>query len=52
MDSKSSTLMAVGTPDEVKAYCKELIEVAGKDGGFILTNGCALTMPRRRMSKP
>lgn len=38
----STALMTAGTPDEVKAYCKELIETAGKDGGFILTNGCGI----------
>jgi hypothetical protein len=38
----STAMMTAGTPDEVKAYCKELIEVAGKDGGFILTNGCGI----------
>ncbi len=37
-----TALMTAGTPDEVKAYCKELIETAGKDGGFILTNGCGV----------
>ena len=30
------TLLCVGTPDEVKAYCKKLIDVAGKGGGFIM----------------
>ena len=35
-------LMTAGTPDEVDAYCKELIEVVGKDGGFILANGCGV----------
>jgi uroporphyrinogen-III decarboxylase len=38
----STALMAAGTPDEVKAYIKDLIEAAGKDGGFILTNGCGI----------
>ena len=38
-----AALMAAGTPDEVKALCKELIEVAGKDGGFWLSNGCDVT---------
>jgi uroporphyrinogen-III decarboxylase len=38
----STAMMTAGTPDEVRAYCKELIEVAGKDGGFILTNGCGI----------
>jgi uroporphyrinogen-III decarboxylase len=28
--------MCTGTPDDVKAYCKELIDVVGKDGGFIM----------------
>ena len=37
-----TALMTAGTPDEVKAYCKELIETVGKDGGFILTNGCGV----------
>jgi uroporphyrinogen-III decarboxylase len=23
----------------MKAYCKDLIEVCGKDGGFVLTSG-------------
>ncbi len=37
-----TALMTAGSPDEVKAYCKELIEVAGKDGAFMLTNGCGI----------
>ena len=27
-------LMGTGTPDDMKDYCKKLIETAGKDGGF------------------
>jgi uroporphyrinogen-III decarboxylase len=38
----STALMTAGTPDEVKAYCKDLIETAGQDGGLILTNGCGI----------
>jgi uroporphyrinogen-III decarboxylase len=38
----STAMMAAGTPEEVKAYCKHLIETVGKDGGFILTNGCGI----------
>jgi uroporphyrinogen-III decarboxylase len=41
-----SSIMSVGTPDQVKAYCKELIEVAGNGGGFILTNGCNVDQAR------
>ena len=29
-------LLCTGTPDEVKDYCKNLIDVAGKGGGFIM----------------
>jgi hypothetical protein len=29
-------LLSVGTPDQVRTYCKELIETVGRDGGFIL----------------
>lgn len=31
-------LLCTGKPDEVKAYCKTLIDTAGKDGGFILSS--------------
>jgi uroporphyrinogen-III decarboxylase len=42
----STAIMAAGDPDEVKAYCKELIETVGRDGGFILTNGCGIDHAR------
>ncbi len=35
-------LMCTGTPDEVREYCKELIEVAGKDGGYIFSTGAGM----------
>lgn len=31
-----SSLLNVGTPDDVDAYCRKLIEYVGKGGGFIL----------------
>lgn len=31
------SLLCTGTPEEVDAYCRQLIEVVGKDGGFILS---------------
>ncbi|MFC2045651.1 uroporphyrinogen decarboxylase family protein [Chloroflexota bacterium] len=31
-----SSMMIGGTPDEVRAYCKKLIDVVGKGGGFIM----------------
>jgi hypothetical protein len=30
------SLLQTGTPDQVKAYSKKLIDVVGKDGGFIM----------------
>jgi len=36
------TILQAGTPDEVDAYCKRLIEVVGKDGGFVLGPGSAI----------
>lgn len=34
-----TSLICTGTPVDVKAYCKKLIETAGKGGGFILAPG-------------
>lgn len=36
------SLLCTGTPDDVKAYCKNLVDVAGKDGGFILSTGSGM----------
>ncbi|MCK9363081.1 MAG: hypothetical protein M0P74_05715 [Syntrophales bacterium] len=30
------SIMCTGTPDDVRAYCKKLIDYVGKDGGFIM----------------
>ena len=30
------SVLQVGTPEEVKSHCKKLIDVVGKDGGFIM----------------
>ena len=40
------SLLNTGTPDEVKEYCKELIDVAGKGGGFIMTSGGVIDKAR------
>ena len=37
-----SSLLYTGTPKAVKEYCRELIEVCGKGGGFILTGGASI----------
>ncbi len=36
-------LQAVGTPEEMEDYCKKLIDVVGKDTGFILSSGCTVS---------
>lgn len=33
------SLIATGTPEQVKAYCKDLIDYCGKGGGHIITTG-------------
>ena len=37
-----AAILSTGTTDDVKAYCKQLIDVAGKGGGFILSPGATL----------
>ncbi|MBL7213792.1 MAG: hypothetical protein ISS61_15580, partial [Desulfobacteraceae bacterium] len=34
-----ASILNLSTPEDVKAYCKNLIDVAGKGGGYILSNG-------------
>jgi uroporphyrinogen-III decarboxylase len=36
------SLLSTGRPDEVKAYCQKLIDIAGKNGGFILSSGAVI----------
>jgi uroporphyrinogen-III decarboxylase len=36
------SLLATGTPDDVKAYCKNLMDLAGKDGGFLFSTGAGI----------
>jgi len=37
-----ASLLCTGTPRAVKEYCRKLIEVCGKGGGFILTGGASI----------
>jgi hypothetical protein len=37
-----NSLMVAGTPDDVKAYCKKLIDYCGKDGGYIMDTSALL----------
>jgi hypothetical protein len=32
------SLLSTGSVDQVKEYCKTLLDTAGKDGGFILSS--------------
>jgi uroporphyrinogen-III decarboxylase len=37
-----AALTSLGTPEEVEAYCRKVIDVVGEGGGFILSTGCTL----------
>ena len=37
-----AALLSIGTPGEVSAYCRRLIDEAGARGGFILGSGCSV----------
>jgi uroporphyrinogen-III decarboxylase len=36
------SMLCAGTPDDVKAYCKKLIDVVGKNGGFIMDSATVI----------
>ena len=38
MGNVPSSLLQIGTVEQVQEYCKGLIDVAGRDGGFIMTH--------------
>jgi hypothetical protein len=40
MGNVPASLTATGTPEEMTAYCKDVIETCGPAGNFILSNGC------------
>jgi len=42
MGNVPMSLMVGGTPDEVKDYCKKTIDIAGKDGGYIMNAAATL----------
>jgi len=35
----SSSMLLLSKPDEVRDYCKKLIDTVGRDGGFVMCNG-------------
>jgi hypothetical protein len=42
MGNVPTSLLQLASPQEVDDYCRKLIRVCGKDGGFILVNGGSL----------
>lgn len=40
-----TSLIATGTPKEVKEYCRQLIETCGQGGGYILGTGASMDNP-------
>ncbi len=42
MGNVPNIMLLSGTPDDVRAYCKKLIDVVGKDGGFIMDTAVML----------
>ncbi len=40
------SILATGTPDDVRAYCKSLIDYAGKGGGFIMDSAAGFSDAR------
>ena len=36
------SLLVAGTPDDIKGYCKKLIDVVGKGGGFIMDSSTTI----------
>lgn len=44
MGNVSSTLQRMGTPQQIEAECKNLINTVGEDGGFILSSGCEVAI--------
>jgi len=42
MGNVPNIIMQTGTPDDVKEYCKWAIDVAGKDGGYIMDTAVML----------
>jgi uroporphyrinogen-III decarboxylase len=46
MGNIQPSLLQLGTPDDVEEYCKKMIKVVGKGGGFILSHGSSLDEAR------
>ncbi len=40
------SILVAGTPDDVRAYCKKLIDYVGRGGGFILDSSAVVNDAR------
>ncbi len=47
MGDVPASLLKLGEPEEVDAYCERLIRELGSDGGFILSSGCTIPVDAR-----
>lgn len=47
MGDVPATMLKLGEPGEVDAYCERLIKEIGGDGGFILSSGCTVPSDAR-----
>ena len=41
-----SSILQMGTPEEVKEYCRKLIDVVGKNGGLIVSPGSSIDLAK------
>lgn len=37
-----ASMLCLGTPEQIRAYCKKLIDLVGRDGGFIMDGGTGI----------
>jgi len=51
MGNVPSSLLSVGTPQEVKDYSKKLIDIVGDGGGFIMSGGTAIANVKPELVK-
>jgi uroporphyrinogen-III decarboxylase len=51
MGNMPSSLLNVGTPKEVKDYAKQLIDVVGDGGGYIMAGGHSLAEAKPELVK-
>ena len=42
MGNVPASLTTTGTPEQMREFCKDLIETCGPSGNFILCNGCQI----------